>query len=159
MARHPPKAPPRLALFDRLLQGDSVETDKNADRAMRELRESVRRDLEILFNTRPRHLPLDPALEELQKSLLAFGLPSLQGQHVATPTQQRKFQDHLQSIIQRFEPRFRDLTVQLVQNQDWMDRVMRLQIHAILETDTASEAVVYDTMIDPVSGGLVIKEG
>ena len=49
MARLPNKVPPRLPLFDRLLQGDSIETDRSADRAMQELHESVRRDLETLL--------------------------------------------------------------------------------------------------------------
>lgn len=158
MARNPQKPPPRLALLDRLLQGDSIETDRNPERAMRELRESVRRDLEILFNTRPRHLTLDPALEELQQSVLAFGLVSLQGEQIATPAQQKQFQTYLQGVIERFEPRFRDLSVQVIPSQNTLDRVLRMQIQAVLETEAGSEMVIYDTMVDPVTGGLVIKE-
>jgi type VI secretion system protein ImpF len=157
MARQP-KVPPRLALFDRLLQGDSIETDRNAERALRELRESVRRDLEILFNTRPRHLPFDPRLEELQQSILYFGLSELQGQHLATAAQQAQFQNYLQAVIARFEPRFRDLSVELTTAQDPLDRILRFQIHAVLETESVSEPVTYDTMIDPVTGSLVIRE-
>lgn len=159
MARPSTKAPPRLALFDRLLQGDSIETDRNPDRALRELRESVRRDLEILFNTRPRHLPLDPKLSELTQSILAFGLPDLANQQLATPAQQKQFQTRLAAVIARFEPRFRDVAVELSQAQNGLDRTLRFQILAVLETDSLIEAVVYDTHIDPVSGGLMIKDG
>ena len=104
MARSAPKAPPRLSLFDRLLQGDSIETDRNVERAMRELRDSVRRDLEILFNTRPRFLSFDPKLEELKTSLISFGLPDLQTQQMATPAQQEQFRLRLEALIRRFEP-------------------------------------------------------
>jgi type VI secretion system protein ImpF len=158
MARAPNRAPPRLALFDRLLQGDSIETDRNVDRAMRELRESVRRDLEILFNTRPRHLPVDPQLDELKQSIITFGLAELQGKHLSTPAQQKQFEIYLQTIIRRFEPRFRDLVVTLTPSSDSLDRIMRFTIQAVLETDGVSEALIYDTVIDPVTGALKIRE-
>jgi type VI secretion system protein ImpF len=158
MARNPNRAPPRLALFDRLLQGDSIETDRNPDRAMRELKESVRRDLEILFNTRPRHLPIDPQLEELKQSIMTFGLPELQGRHISTPAQQKQFETFLQAVIRRFEPRFRELSVTLTPSTDSLDRVMRFTIQALLETDGSSEALIYDTVVDPVTGALKIRE-
>lgn len=154
MARLPNKAPPRLALFDRLLQGDSIETDRNVDRALHELRESVRRDLEILFNTRPGRLPDDAALTELRQSILAYGLPEVQSQNLASPTQQERFRKMLQEVIRRFEPRFKELSVELIVPENQLDRLLRFQISALLETDSAAEAIVFNTMIDPVTGML-----
>lgn len=159
MARSAPKPPPRLALFDRLLQGDSIETDRNGDRAMRELRESVRRDLEILFNTRPAHLSIDREFEELQKSLLSFGLPALQNLSLATTAQQNQFRVRLEALVRRFEPRLRDLVVEVLSSANSLDRTLRFRIHAVLQADAASEAIVFDTMIDPASSGLTIIGG
>lgn len=156
MARQTTKLPPRLSLFDRLLQGDSIETDRNADRAMRELREAVRRDLEILFTTRPRYLSIAPELEELRLSLLSFGVQDLQTQQLATATQQEQFRLKLEALIRKFEPRFRDISVELVARTDTLDRTLRFRIQAVLQTDATAEAVVYDTVVDPVSGGLVL---
>ena len=158
MARSAPKAPPRLSLFDRLLQGDSIETDRNVERAMRELRDSVRRDLEILFNTRPRFLSFDPKLEELKTSLISFGLPDLQTQQMATPAQQEQFRLRLEALIRRFEPRLREVSVEVLTGTE-LDRTLRFRVHAVLLADATSEAVIYDTLIDPVSGGLVIMGG
>jgi type VI secretion system protein ImpF len=159
MARSASKPPARLPLFDRLLQGDSIETDKNAERAMRELRESVRRDLEILFNTRPRHLPLDAKQEELTTSVLSFGLPELQNQQLATVDQQERFRKRLEAVIRRFEPRFRELTVELVSDSGSLDRILRFRLRAVLQADAAREAVTYDTVVDPATGGLLIVGG
>ena len=158
MARSAPKAPPRLSLFDRLLQGDSIETDRNVERAMRELRDSVRRDLEILFNTRPRFLSFDPKLEELRTSLISFGLPDLQTQQMATPAQQEQFRLRLEALIRRFEPRLREVSVEVGTGTE-LDRTLRFRVHAVLLADATSEAVIYDTLVDPVSGGLVIMGG
>lgn len=156
MARSAPPAPPRLPLFDRLLQGDSIETDRNVDSAMRELRESVRRDLEILLNTRP---ALDAEVldgEELSTSVLSYGLPELQNKNPSTPAQQEVFRRLLESIIRRFEPRFRELTVELVGRDSTLDRTLRFRMRAVLQADSASEAVVYDTVVDPATGALRI---
>ncbi|MGQ3279205.1 MAG: type VI secretion system baseplate subunit TssE [Shinella sp.] len=157
MARLPNKAPPRLSLFDRLLQGDSMETDRNVDRALQELHESVRRDLEILFNTRPGRLPADPKLTELRQSILTFGLPEVQSQHLASPAQQEQFRKNLEDVIRRFEPRFRELSVTLIVPENQVERILRFQINAILETDSTTEAVIFNTAIDPVTGMLSIN--
>lgn len=156
MARTPRKAPPRLALFDRLLQGDSIETDRNADRAMQELRDAVRRDLEMLFNTRAWLRPIPPELEELRQSVLSYGLSEVRSRDISTPAQQAQFKILLETVITCFEPRFRDLSIELTEAQDPLDRTLRLRIHAVLETDSLNEEVTYDTMVDPVSGGLKI---
>lgn len=156
MARPPHAAPPRLPLFDRLLQGDSIETDRNVDNAMRELRESVRRDLEILLNTRPAiPLPIE-GLEELATSVLSFGLPELHSQNLTTASQQEAFRRQLETVLRHFEPRFRDLAVELVDADNTLDRTLRFRMRAVLQVDTATEAVVYDTVVDPATGGLRI---
>ena len=157
MARLPNKAPPRLALFDRLLQGDSIETDRSADRAMQELHESVRRDLEILFNTRPGRLPQDTRLAELRQSILTYGLPEVQSQQLASPAQQEEFRKGLEEVIRRFEPRFRELSVALVVPENQVERVLRFQINGLLETYSSREEVIFNTAIDPVTGMLSIN--
>jgi type VI secretion system protein ImpF len=156
MARSTNKPPPRLSLFDRLLQGDSIETDRNADRAMRQLRDGVRRDLEILFTTRPRYLSIPPELDELDTSALTYGLPELQTQQLSTPAQQEAFRRRLEALVRRFEPRFRDVSVELIVGDNQLDRTLRFRVHAVLQADATSEAVVYDTLVDPVSGGLLL---
>lgn len=159
MARSTPKLLPKLPLFDRLLQGDSIETDRNADRAMQELRDGVRRDLEILFTTRPRYLSIPSELEELHTSLLSFGLQELQTQQLATSTQQEQFRLRMEALIRRFEPRFHSVSVELLTQPDKLDRTVRFRVHAVLQTDSTSELVVYDTLVDPVSGGMSLTGG
>lgn len=159
MARAPASQPPRLPLIDRLLQGDSVEVDRNPERALRALRESVRRDLEILFNSRPRYLSFAKELTELEVSLISFGLPDLQTQRVNTAAQRETFRVELEKLIGRFEPRFRDLSVEIMTGDDETDRTLRFRLHAVLFVDPISEPILYDTMVDPVSGGLVLLGG
>lgn len=156
MRRSGNKFLPRLSLFDRLLQGDSLETERNIDQALRELRHSVKRDLEILFSTRPYCLSIAQPLNELRVSILTFGMQNIQTQQLATSLQLQQFRLMLEALIRAFEPRFRDVSVELLTHADMLDRTLRFRVHAILQTDTTSEPVTYDTAVDAVSGRLLL---
>lgn len=148
-----------LPLFDKLLQGDNIETDINPEQAIRVARESVRRDLEILLNTRPRYLAAPSGLDELKSSLVAFGLPNLQTEQMATADQQEKFRRRLEAILRRFEPRLRELTVEIINAEENAgDRTLRFRVYATLEIAAATENVVYDTFVDPVSGAVAFEK-
>lgn len=148
-----------LPLFDKLLQGDNIETDINTDQAVRVARESVRRDLEILLNTRPRYQSTPDGLNELQSSLIAYGLPNIQTEPMASDEQRERFRQRLESIIGRFEPRLQDLEVEIVEYDDQShDRTLRFRIRATLDIASTFETVVYDTFVDLASGSLLFND-
>ena len=156
MAKPGAKQPARLPLLDRLLQGEAAPAVIDADRSAATLREAVRRDLEILFNTRPRCRSWPAELTELQSSVLSFGLADLQTRRMATPAQQDEFRVQLEAVIRRFEPRFREVSVNLLANANTLDRSLRFRIQAILRGDADAEPVVYDTLLDPGSRGVSV---
>src|SRR5262249_62211168 len=70
------------SVLDRLLDdapGVSREPARNRHQILRELKQSVRRDLENLLNTRVRCLAMPPHLKELKQSLLHYDLPDFSG--------------------------------------------------------------------------------
>jgi len=156
MARPGVKQPQRLPLLDRLLQGEAGLAALDPDRTATALREAVRRDLEILFNTRPRCRSWSSGLAELETSVLSFGLADLQTRQMATPAQQDEFRKQLETLIRRFEPRFREVSVYLLANANPLDRSLRFRIQAILRADVDTEPVVYDTLLDPASRGVSV---
>jgi type VI secretion system protein ImpF len=156
MDRKPAKRPVILPILDRLLQGDNIEIDGNFDRAIQVLRESIRRDLEILFNTRPYYPAIPDEFGELKSSLIAFGLPDLQVQNLGAATQQEECRARIEEAIRRFEPRLREVSVEVLDgNADTRERTLRFRIDAIMDVAETAEAVVYDTFVDPVSGGVL----
>lgn len=157
MANQATSDPPRLSVLDRLLEGENVDSDRNVRHATQQLREAVRRDLEILLNTRPRCLSWPAHFGELDTSVLAFGMPDLQTRAVATAGQRESFRAGLEAIIRRFEPRFQDLSVEIAERATPLDRSLRFRIHAVLTTDAESEMVVYDTFLDPASRSLHVS--
>ena len=156
IARPGAKQPQRLPLLDRLLQGETAPSALDAERSAVALREAVRRDLEMLFNTRPRCRSWPAGLGELDTSVLSYGLADLQTRQMSTPTQQEEFKKQLEGVIRRFEPRFRDVSVAILANVDPLDRSLRFRIQAILRADVDAEPVVYDTLLDPASRGVSV---
>jgi type VI secretion system protein ImpF len=151
--------PIRLSILDRLLAGDEADNPKDAAASSRALRASIRRDLEMLFNTRPSQRSSPPHLDELKTSVLTYGLSDLQTRPLASPEQRETFRRQFQEIVARFEPRLRDVSVEIPSDADPLDRTLRFRIHGLLVTETGTDVLVYDTAVDPSSRNLSIIEG
>ena len=57
----------------------SRDPPRNRYQVLREVKQSIRRDLENLLNTRRQPRPLPPGLEELEASLVSYGVPDVSG--------------------------------------------------------------------------------
>jgi len=150
------RPPVRLSLLDRLLAGDAPDDARESSAGVALLRQSVRRDLEALFNTRPCQVSVPPELGELQASLLTYGLSDLQTRPMASERQREAFRREFESMIRRFEPRLRDVRVEMPRIDDALDRTLRFRIRGLLLTEAGVEAIVYDTAIDPAARNLSI---
>lgn len=144
----------RIPLLDVLLGGEA-----RAESSSQAVRDSVRRDLEVMFNTRPHHRSAQDHLTEIQTSILTYGMPDLQTRPMATDDQRDAFRAQFEAHIRRFEPRLKDLKVEMASVGDELDRSLRFRIRAILRTDLGDEPVVYDTLLDAASRSLSIADG
>jgi type VI secretion system protein ImpF len=153
MAPIRPQAPFRVPLLDSLLGAE-----ERLDGSAQALRDSVRRDLEMLFNTRPRHQSAPNHLTELHTSILSYGMPDLQTRPMADDSQRDLFRAQFESLVRRFEPRLKNLAVEMAPVGDELDRSLRFRIRAILHTDLGDEPIVYDTLLDPATRNLTIAD-
>jgi type VI secretion system protein ImpF len=97
-------------------------------------------------------------LGELKSSLIAFGLPDLQVQNLGAPSQQEDCRRRIEDAIRRFEPRLREVSVEILKSDpDARERTLRFRIDAIMDVAETAEAVIYDTFLDPVSGGVLFS--
>jgi type VI secretion system protein ImpF len=145
-------APRRIAasVLDRLLDpGGGIAAGAEGGQSLKELRESVRRDLEGLLNTHQRCRSWPADLTELDRSLLAYGLPDFTGTGLATRERQDAWRRSLEALIRRFEPRFRSVRIEGLDNADPLDRTLRFRIIAVINVDPAPDPIVYDSVLDP----------
>jgi type VI secretion system protein ImpF len=141
----------RLPLLDRLYEGDAVEDLRSPERALRVLREAVRRDLEAVLNTRERCRSWPDLFEELDHSIVRYGLPDIYSLPFATESQREHFRKLLETAVLRAESRFTEVKVTILQNASEVDRSLRFRIQAVLRVDIDGEPVVFDSVLDPAS--------
>jgi type VI secretion system protein ImpF len=148
-------------MLDRLIDddpGERQERPKSAAQQLRDLRDGVIRDVGNLLNTRRRWPPPDPALTELVPSLADYGVPDFTGADLSTPKAREEFRALLSMALRRYEPRFKSVRVELLENSDATDRTLRFRVDAMLHADPAPEPLVFDSVVDPVSGGFEVEE-
>lgn len=148
------------SILDRLLDFEprlSEEAPKSRSKSLRELKQSVRRDLEWLLNTRCYPEDLDEGLEEARKSVIVFGLPDFTGVSAKSHIEQKRLTKAVEMAIKHFEPRFIDLTVTLEPISS-IDRQLKFRIEARLDLDPTPEPVAFDTVLQLGSGEFAIKE-
>ena len=105
----------RAPLFDRLAgreavpYGDPPRSLRILDRA--ELSESLQRELQRLLNTRRPEFK-SVALAGMEPTVIEYGLPDYSAMYTQNPEDKKKLVSLIQSTIESFEPRLRDLKVE-----------------------------------------------
>src|SRR4051812_46239306 len=85
------------------------EPPRSQHQILRELKLSVRRDLENLLNARIRCRPWPAELKELKQSLVNYGSSDLTGASLGTPREREEFRRTIQNVISLYERRLRRL--------------------------------------------------
>lgn len=160
MARVDLDQPLQPSVLDRLLDDQpdkSVDPPKSRGQSLAELRAAVRRDLEILLNTRHRCRSWHTDLKELKGSLLNYGIPEFTSANMASDTAREEFRFAIEEVIKRCEPRFQSVEVVLLDNADRLDRTIRFRIEALMYADPAPEPVVFDSAMEPSTQTVLVK--
>ncbi|HEY7392094.1 MAG TPA: type VI secretion system baseplate subunit TssE [Bryobacteraceae bacterium] len=155
MARSLPDRAVTLSVFDRLIDYEpknGKEAPLTHGQSVRQLKESVRRDLEWLLNTRLVAIPPDERLREVNRSAYVFGLPDFTAYSLSNPDDQNKLIRHLQTAIKQFEPRLAKVRVIPMDASAPSTRTLRFRIEALLLMDPAPEHISFDTVLQLSSG-------
>lgn len=151
----------RPSILDRLIDRDPQngrEPAQGRHQYLTELRQSVRRDLESLLNSRYCMVSPPEDLTELEHSLLNYGLPDLATVNISDPEKKQSFVRELERILRDYEPRFKSVRITHLDNRDRTDRTLRFRIDAVLWADPAPQSVVFDSILEPVSRSVNVKE-
>ncbi len=148
------------SVLDRLIDLDprtSEEAPKTRSASLRELRDSVRRDLEWLLNTRCHTETIDENLEEAPRSVAFYGLPDFTGLAAKNAAEQKRLASAVETALLNFEPRFLDLKVTLEPLSN-VDRQMKFKIEARLDVEPAPEPIAFDTVLELGKGDFSVIE-
>ncbi|WP_019604884.1 type VI secretion system baseplate subunit TssE [Teredinibacter turnerae] len=151
----------RPSILDRLLDDDPHsprEPEITKHQQLRNLRASVKRDLENLLNTRYRIVSPPENLKQLENSILNYGMPDLATVNVSDIEKRRAFTREMELLLKTYEPRFKTVHVSYQENSDTTDRTLRFRIDATLYADPSPEVIVFDSVLEPVSRAVNVEE-
>jgi len=147
-----------LSVLDRLVDFDpdlKAELPPSRSKALRQVKQALKRDLEWLLNTR-RVLEVPDELPLLANSLLAYGLPDFSNSTVRSAEDQHDLTLALEATLRRFEPRLEDIVVS-VASASVLERAFRFKIEARLRIDPVPEPISFDTTLQLGSGNFAVK--
>jgi len=142
------------SVLDRLIDYEPANRNEPQSwrtQSLKELKNSVRRDLEWLLNSRrtPEEPPL--ASKELWRSVYCFGLPDSTGLALRSNEERKRLSYAVEQAVAAFEPRLVNVTV-TVPPVAPAAKVVHFQIEALLRTEPAPERVYFDSVLELTSG-------
>ncbi|HKV42671.1 MAG TPA: type VI secretion system baseplate subunit TssE [Blastocatellia bacterium] len=149
------------SVLDRLIDYDpglSREPLVSRYRSLRQLKQSVKRDLEWLLNTRQEITAISSGMTELRTSLAVYGLKDFSTANVKSPHDQNRLRQAIETAVVTFEPRLDRVSVTLLPLRD-TERVLCFRIDARLRVEPAPEPVTFDTVLQLATGEYILREG
>jgi type VI secretion system protein ImpF len=159
MARPTADDPVRQSLLDRLIDERFNETSLGRHgQSGRALKESVRRDLEDLFNSKRQWTTWPASWTELEDSLVNYGLPDFTGSVYAGPRAQADLKRVIEETIARFEPRLRQIQIEFLRRDRDISRQLRFRVKAVLQMDPYSEQISFESDVESGTGAVRIRD-
>jgi type VI secretion system protein ImpF len=161
MARPDPDLTVTQSLLDRLIDRDPrTPADPPSSRAqsVRQLKASLRRDLDWLLNSRRNPEAAPESMVELSRSLYNYGLPDFAALSVNSPKDRDRLLVELENTVALFEPRLKDVRIALTEIPALAGtRTLHFQIEGMLMMDPSPEQVSFDTVLQLTSGEYQIR--
>ena len=160
MARWEPEQTVTLSVMERLVDRDptvAAEPALTRAQSVRQLKASLRRDLEWLLNTRRRPDAVESEFKELEQSLFNYGLADISNLSWDSARDRQRVSRMIEKTIATFEPRIKRLKVVAAEAAPGAKHVLRFQIEGLLDMDPAPEHISFDTVLQLSSGDIQIK--
>lgn len=160
MAAQLPEQTLQQPLLDRLIDHEpwaKVEGLPSRAQAVRALKESIKRDLEWVLNTRRIEEEAPKSMVELRRSLYHFGLFDMTSIRLHSAEDEKMLLRSIETAIEFFEPRLKQVRVTSQEPLRKQERNLHFQVDAMLMLDPAPEAISFDTYLDLTRGEYQVK--
>lgn len=150
----------RISLLDRLIDdepGNSNEAPLTDKEKLRIIQQSVRRDLECLLNTRYRCVAWPPEFEQIDESLINYGIPDFTAASLNAAEEGGVLIKAIHTAITLFETRLVDVRVTPVVNEYHYDRTFRFRIEGMLLVEDTQHLVKFDSSMESTTGQFDIE--
>ena len=149
------------SVLDRLLDedpGTQTELPRSRNQLLRELKDSVRRDLENLLNTRISLVRIPEHCHYLLQSAVTYGVPDFSMMFGGSSERREALRRDVEDAIRRFETRLKTVSVEMVMDpNDVARRVIRFRIDGVLHAEPAPEPVKFDSLLSVSQNEFQVK--
>ena len=142
------------SLVDRLVDQEQWPETRAASISM--YRESLKRDVEWLLNTRQPVVPEIESYPATAASVFNFGLPDIRSFDGSAGKEQNALTTALENCIRIFEPRIVQPRVFLTR-ADLLSRSLKFHIEGQVFYENMDEEIKFDTVLDSISGEYEVK--
>lgn len=142
------------SLIDRLTDVEQWPETRGASINM--YRDSIKRDLEWLLNTRQIVMPELEGFPVTAASVLNFGLPDIHSFDGSAGKEHNALTAALEKCIRTFEPRISQPRVFLTRS-DHLSRSLRFHIEGQVSYENMDEEIKFDTVLELISGEYEVK--
>jgi type VI secretion system protein ImpF len=144
-----PELPVTQSVLDRLSTTQGLPVSRAESIVF--LRDSIRRNLEWLFNSRRPPIPGIEDYSLARKSILNYGLLDIRALSLASKTDQSLLLNNIIDLVATFEPRLTHVNVSL-QEEDILKKRFRFHIEAHMQIKPMPEEIAFTTVLDPTTG-------
>jgi type VI secretion system protein ImpF len=140
------------SILDRLIDPESAGTAIMIGYDIPKMFNAVLRDLEDLLNTRQTYRDMPEHYTEVCNSIMSYGLPDVLSIESVSQLHRTAIARAIKTVIERFEPRLRDVQVVILNPQDdLVKQSVRFRVDARMAVDPAPD-VAFDTILEMASG-------
>ena len=151
--------PVTLSVLDRLIDHEpkqSSEAPMTRAQSLRELKLSLKRDLEWLLNTRRTIEPAADSARETIRSLYHYGFADISSKWFLSKKDHSDLVRDMETALAIFEPRLKRPKVRM-EVAVGTDRSLKFVIEGLLCMDPAPEPVRFDTVLELGKGTYEVK--
>ena len=146
------------SLIERLADPGMLASGMLAEFNAPRMMDSIRHDLEDLFNSHNAARPEVLENETLRSSILVYGLPDLPSLSLGSGPRYKAVGRIIEEVIGRHEPRLRDVRVVMAEPDPDSPHRIRLRIEARLNVDPSPE-IEFETILEMTTGQASIRNG
>lgn len=135
-----------LSLIDRLIDYEQSYIDQ--------FRSGLRRDLEDLLNTNLRARSIPGDLEELDNSIINYGIVDLLTSNLSTQSERQKVINRIKEVVEQFEPRLMNVSISEISTDEIRSHTLGLKLVADTIIGNSTEEIIFHTKVDISTGAV-----
>jgi type VI secretion system protein ImpF len=149
------------SLLDRLIDLEphsTVDPPVTRSQSLRELRASVKRQVEWTLNSVRTIEEVPAGCRELRKSLFFYGFPDVTTMALDGAQDEQRMLHALENAISQFEPRLTRVRVTSYERLSRKRAAIQFHLEALLMIEPAPERISFDTVLEVSRGSYQVKD-